>query len=145
MEDITDVDYRHAKRVFELFNNKNVGEYHDLYVQSDTLLLSDVFENFKDKCIEIYELHPAYFLSAPGLAWKACFKKTEIRLELLTDIDMTFMLEKRIRRRMCHATNRYTKANNKYMKNYNKNKESSMDWQCLKNYQWMVLNGLKIY
>ena len=61
MEDITDVDYRHAKRVFQNFNNRNLGDHHDLYVQSDTLLLADVFENFRNKCIEIYELDPAHF------------------------------------------------------------------------------------
>ena len=71
MKDITDVDYRHVKRVFKSLNNKNICDYHDLYVQSDTLLLADVFENFKNKCIEIYELDPAHFLSAPGLAWQA--------------------------------------------------------------------------
>ena len=68
MEDITDVDYRHAKRVFRNLNNKNLCDYHDLRVQSDTLLLADVFENFRNKCIEIYELDLAHFLSAPGLA-----------------------------------------------------------------------------
>ena len=67
MENITDVDYRHAKRVFKNLN-KNLGHYHDLSVQSDTLLLADVFENFRNKCIEIYELDPAHFLSATGLA-----------------------------------------------------------------------------
>ena len=71
MEDITDVDYRHAKRVFKNLNNKNLGDYHDLYVQSDTLLLADVFEKFRNKCIEIYALYPSHFLSAPGLAWQA--------------------------------------------------------------------------
>ena len=75
MEDITDFHYRHTKIVFKIFNNKNIGEYHDLYVQSDTLLLSDVFENFRDKCIEIYEFDSSHFLSAPRLAWKACFKR----------------------------------------------------------------------
>ena len=75
MEDITDVDHRHAKRVFKSLNNKKLGDYHDLYVQSDTLLLADVFENFRNKCIEIYELDPAHFLSEPGLAWQACLKK----------------------------------------------------------------------
>ena len=80
MEGTTDVDYSHAKSVFKIFNNKNIGEYHDLYVQSDTLLLADVFENFRNKFIEIYEVDPAHFLSAPGLAWQACLKKTEVRL-----------------------------------------------------------------
>ena len=102
-----------------------MGEYHDLYVLSDTLLLPDVFENFRDKCIETYELDPAHFLSAPGLAWKACLKKTNVKLELLTDNDMLLMFEKGIRGGMCQATYRYAKANNKYMNNYDKNKESS--------------------
>ena len=75
MEDITDVDYRHAKRLLKYFSNKNIGDYHDLYVQGDTLLLADVFENFRNKCVEIYEVDPAHFLSAPGLAWQACLKK----------------------------------------------------------------------
>ena len=125
MEDITDVDHRHAKRVFKSLNNKNLGDYHDLYVQSDTLLLADVFENFRNKCIEIYELDPAHFLSAPGLAWQACLKKTEVKLELLTDVDMLLMVEKRIRGGICHAIHRYSKANNKIMKNYDKNKEKN--------------------
>ena len=69
-----------------------------MYVQSDTLLLAYVFENFRNKCIEIYELDPAYFLSAPGLAWQACLKKTEVKLGLLTDVDMLLMVEKGIRK-----------------------------------------------
>ena len=89
-----------------------------MYVESDTLLLADVFENFRNKCIEIYELDPAHFLSASGLAWQACLKKTEVKLELLTKVDMLLMVEKGIRGGICHAINRYTKANNVYMKNY---------------------------
>ena len=88
MEDIIDVDHKHAKRVFKSLNNKNLGDYQDLYLQSDTLLLADLFENFRNKCIEIYELDPAHFLSAPGLAWQARLKKTEVRLELLTNVDV---------------------------------------------------------
>ena len=74
--------------MFQEFKLKNLGDYHDLHVQSDTLLLADVFENFTNKCIEIYELDPAHFLPAPGLAWQACLKKTEVELELLTNIDV---------------------------------------------------------
>ena len=74
-EDITDKDYAHAQKVWEVFEIKNQGEYHDLYVQCDTLLLADVFENFRDKCIEIYKLDPALFLFTPGLAWQAWLKK----------------------------------------------------------------------
>ena len=77
------------------------------------------------KCIEIYELDPAHFSSAPRLAWQACFKKTVVKLELLTDIYMLLMVEKRIRGGICHAIHKYAKANNKYMKNFDKNIESS--------------------
>ena len=87
--------------------------------------LQIVFENFRDKWIEIYKLDPAHFLSAPRLAWKACLKKTNVKLELLTDNDMLLMFEKGIRGGMCQAIYRYAKANNKYMNNYDKNKESS--------------------
>ena len=93
-------------------------------VQSDTLLLADVFENFKNKCIEIYELDPAHFLLAPGLAWQACLKKTEVKLELLMENDMLLTVEKVIRGGICHIIHRYAEGNNKYMKNYDKNKES---------------------
>ena len=102
-EHITDEDYEHAQKVWSTFNIKNLGEYHDLYVQSDTALLADVFESFKDKCIEIYDPDPAHFLSAPGLAWKACLKKTGVELELLTDNDMLIMFEEGIRGGICHA------------------------------------------
>ena len=78
MEDIRCVDYRHAKRVFINLSNKNLGDYHDFYVQSDTLLLADVFANFRNVCIKVYELDPAHFLSALGLAWQACLKKTGV-------------------------------------------------------------------
>ena len=74
MEDITDIDHRHAKRVSKNLSNKSLGDYHDLYVWSDTLLLADVFENFRNMCIKVYELDPAHFLSVPGLAWQACLK-----------------------------------------------------------------------
>ena len=76
LEDITDKDYNHAQKVFEKYCT-DMGDYHNLYVQTDTLLLADVFEKFRDKFIEIYRLDPSYFLSAPGLAWQACLKKTE--------------------------------------------------------------------
>ena len=103
MEDITDVGYRHGKTVFEYLINKNLGDYHDLYVQSDTLLLADVFENFRNMCIKVYKLDPAHFLSAPRLAWQACLKKTEVKLELLADVNMLLMVEKGIRGGICHA------------------------------------------
>ena len=125
LEDITDKDYTHAQKVFKELGLKNLGDYLNLYVQSNILLLADVFENFRNKCIEIYELDPAHFLSAPGLAWQACLKKTKVKLELLTDIDMLLMVEKGTRGGVCLAVHRYAKANNKYMKNYDKENESS--------------------
>ena len=85
LKDITDEDYIHAQKVSEEFKFKNLSEYHDLYVQSDTLFSADVFESFINKCIEIYKLDPAHFLSTPGLAWQTCLKKTGVKLELLTN------------------------------------------------------------
>ena len=124
LEDSTDEDYTHYKKVLKELGLKNLGEYHDLYVQCDTLLFPDVFENFRNKGIGIYKLDPAHFLSAPGLAWQACLKKTGVKLELLTDYDMLLMVEGGIRGGMCQAIHRYAKANNKHMKNYDKNIES---------------------
>ena len=83
MEDLTDTDYTHAKRVCKNFKIKNLGEYHDLYVQSDRLLLSDLFEKFRNMCIKIYELDPAKCLSAPGLELQAALEKAKVNLELL--------------------------------------------------------------
>ena len=103
LKGITDKDYTYAQKVFEEFRLKNLGDYHNLYVQKNTLLLADVFENFKNKCIEIYKLDPAHLFSAPGLAWQACLKKTAVELELLNDIDMLLMVGKGIRGRICHA------------------------------------------
>ena len=96
LEDISDEDYAHAQKVWEVFKINNLGDYHDLYVQSETLLLADVFQNFRNMCLEIYELDPVYSVSAPGLAWQACLKSTEVKLQLLTDYDMILMIEKRI-------------------------------------------------
>ena len=103
LENISDEDYIHAQKVWDVFKIKNLGEYHDLYVKIDTLLLSDVFENFRNMCFDIYELDPTYFVSAPGLAWQACLKKTKVELELLTDYDMILMTEKGIRGGICQA------------------------------------------
>ena len=107
MEDINDIDYRHVNNVFKRFELKNLGQYHDLYVQTDTLLLADVFENFRDMCIKEYELDPAHFLSLPGLAWQACLKKTNIELELLTDYNMLLMVEEGTRGGICHSIHRF--------------------------------------
>ena len=125
LEDISDEDYTHAQKVWNIFKIKNLGEYHDLYVQSDTLLLADIFENFRNMCLNIYELDPVYFVSAPGLAWQACLKKTGVELELLTDTDMLLTVGKGISGTICHAIHRYAKANTKYMKSFDRNIISS--------------------
>ena len=124
MENITDIDYRHATRVFREFKMNNLGDYHDLYVQSDTLLLTDVFENFRNISLKTYELDPAYFLSLPGFAWHACLKITGVKLELITDINMLLMIDSATLGGVCHAVCSYAEANNKYMDNYDENKES---------------------
>ena len=125
MEDIT--DYMHAKKICKGFERKILGEYQisRFYFHSSTLFLADVFENFRNMFLEIYELDRAKFFSAPGLPWQAALKKTKEKLDLLTDIVMLLMVEKSIRGGICHSTHRYAKANNKYMKGYDKKKESS--------------------
>ena len=83
LEDIKDKDYLHPQKVWEEFEIRSLGEYHDLYVQTDTLLFADVYEKFRDKCIEIYGVGPSYFLSAPGLAWQTCFKKNKCKFRII--------------------------------------------------------------
>ena len=126
MEDISDKDYNHAQKVWGVFEIRNIGEYHDLYVQTDTLLLADVFEKTKDTCIEVYGLDHSHLLTAPGLAWQACLRKI-VNFEFLTDFNFNIllMIEAGIRGGMCQSVHRYAKANHKYMKNYDKNIESS--------------------
>ena len=91
-----------------------------MYAQSDTLLVADVYENFRNICLDIYELDPVYFVSSPGLACQACLKKTEVKLELLTDYDMILMIEKSVRGGICQATHQHAKENNKHLKNFEK-------------------------
>ena len=123
MEDLSDKVYNQAQKVFEEYCT-DMGDYYDLYIQTDTLLLADVFQKFRDTCIEIYGLDPSYSYSAPGLAWQACLKKTDVKSELLTDYQMPLIIEEGIRGGMCQSTHRYAKANNKDMKNYDKKIES---------------------
>ena len=114
-ENITDEDYQHAQKVWKTFNCKNMGDYHDLYLKTDVLLLCDVFEEFRNVCLENYELDPAWYFTSPGLAWDASLKKTQVKLELLNDIDMLQMIEKGTRGGVSMISNRFGKANNKYM------------------------------
>ena len=117
-----------------------------MYLKSDTLLLADVFENFRKISLEIYELDPEKFLSSPGLAWQAAFKKTKVKLELLTDVDLLLMVEKGIRGRLCNPINRYAKTNNEQMKDYDKNKEFSyLKYSTVNNlYGWAMSQKLPL-
>ena len=153
-EDISDKDYEHAIKVWETFNMKTLKDYHDLYNEADVLLLADVFENLRDICIENYELDPAYYYTAPGLAWDAALKLTEVKLELLTDIDKLLMFENGIRGGVSMISIRYGKSNNKYMgDSFDSSKPSKYiqyldannlyGWAMSKSLPTQVLNGWK--
>ena len=117
-----------------------------MYVQSNTLLLAVAFENFRNMCLKIYEFDSAKFLSVPELAWQAALKNAKVKLDFLTDIDMLLMAEKGIRGGICHSIYRYSKANNKYMKNYDKNKELSnlQYWDANNLYGWTMSQKLRV-
>ena len=121
LEDISDKDYFYAQKVWNVFEIRNLGEYHNLYVQTDTSSLADILEKFRNTCIEIYGLDPSHFWNSMA----SVFKKTNGNLELLTDVDVLLMIKAGIRGAMFQSTHRYARANNKYMKNYDKSIESS--------------------
>ena len=108
-EHISDEDYEHAQKVWEAFDCKTLKDYHDLYLKSDVILLADVFETFRDLCMTNYELDPAWYYAAPGLAWDAALKMTKVELELLTDIQMLDMVEEGIRGGISSIINRHGK------------------------------------
>lgn len=112
---IFEEEYSHAQRVWKTFRMKTMRDYHNLYNRSDVLLLCDVFENFRKVCKENYDLDPCWYYTAPGLAWDACLKMTEIKLELLSDPNMLHMFEKGIRGGISMISTRHSKANNRYM------------------------------
>ena len=118
-EHISDEQYKHTQNVWNTFNLKTMGDYHDLYLKSDILLLADVFENFRKTCLQYYKLDPCHYFTSPGLSWDAMLKLTNIKLELMTDIDMFQFIEKGMRGGTSYIANRYGEANNKYIKTYN--------------------------
>ena len=115
MSSIREEDYQHAQPVWKEFGIHNLGDYHDLYLRMDVVLLANVLEAFRDNSLKHYKLYPAHFCTSPGLAWKACLKCTGIKLELLTDPDMLLMLERGIRGGITQAVCKYALANNIYM------------------------------
>ena len=124
-EEISDDDYQHTINVWNTFECKTIRDYHDLYLKTDVLLLADVFENFRKTCLKHYSLDPAHYYTSPGLAWDACLKETGQKLQLLHDYDKLMMFERGIRGGISHISKRYAEANNKYMKDYNPDKEST--------------------
>ena len=115
MSSISKDDYQHAQKVWKEFGIHNLGDYHDLYLRTDVVLLANVFEAFRDTCLKHYKLDPAHSYTSPGLAWHSCLKCTGIRLELLTNPDMLLMFEWGIRGGITQAVCKYASANNKYM------------------------------
>ena len=118
---ITNREYDHTRKVWETFNLKNMGEYHDLYLKSDVLLLADVFESFRKICLQYCKSDPCHYFTSPGLSRSAMLKMTNIELELMTNVDMFQFIEQGMRKGVSYIANRYGKANNKYMDKYDKN------------------------
>lgn len=124
-DQLSEDDYKHAKEVWNEFEIENMGDYHNLYLMLDTCLLADVFQVFRKMSLKEYKLDPCHFYSAAGLAWSAALKHTNVELELLTDIDMIQFIEKGMRGGISQVSKRISKANNKYMTEYDKNKKST--------------------
>ena len=144
---INNDNYQHVLKVWKTWKMKTFKDYLKLYNETDVLLLADVFENFRDVCLKNYGLDPVYYFTAPGLAWDACLKMTNISLELLTDVDMLLMIEKGIRGGISIISNRYGEANNKYMKDYDKTKLSKFLMYLDANnlYGWAMSQKLPVH
>ena len=123
-EKVTDENYQRAQKVWEEFSCQNMGEFHDLYLKTDVLLLADVMESFRKLCEKHYELDPAHYFTTPGLAWDAMLKMTDVKLELLDDVDQLLMVEKGIRGGNSNVFKRFATANNKFMKNFDEKQTS---------------------
>ncbi|XP_052741550.1 uncharacterized protein LOC112046691 isoform X1 [Bicyclus anynana] len=122
---VSDDDYKHATDVWHHFKCRNMGDYSDLYLKTDVLLLTDVFENFRNVCIKTYDLDPVQYYTAPGLSWDAMMKHTQVTLELLTDFDKVAFVKSGIRGGVSQCSNRYAHANNVYMDDFDEKAPSS--------------------
>ena len=137
---ITDDEYDHANKVWNTFMIKTMGEYQDLYLVSNVLLLTNVFENFRKTCMQCYKLDPCHYFTSLCLSWDAMLKMTNIKLELMTDIDMFQFIEKGMHGGVSYIANRHGNANNKYMKEYNEKAPSKyiMDLDANNLYGWAM-------
>lgn len=124
-EPISDEDYVHAEHVWDTFQLNTLGQYSDLYLKTDVLLLTDIFQNFRKVCMDTYHLDPAWYYTSPGLSWDAMLKMTGVELELLTDYDMLLFVERGIRGGISQCSHRYGYANNPFMSNYDDTKPSN--------------------
>ncbi|XP_070154034.1 uncharacterized protein [Polyergus mexicanus] len=141
---ISESDYARAIRVWERFRVETLGDYSDLYLKTDVLLLADVFENFRNACMRSYNLDPAYYYTLPGYTWDAMLKYTGVRFELLTDIDMVMFVERGIRGGLSQCSNRYARVNNKYLQSYDPSEPSSylMYFDINNLYGWAMSQSL---
>ncbi|KAL4126927.1 hypothetical protein QTP88_011125 [Uroleucon formosanum] len=137
---IKESEFDHVKEVWSHFNCKTLGEYSDLYLKIDVLLLADVFENFRNVCMKAYNLDPAHYFTAPGLSFDAMLKFTGQKLQLLDDYDMLLMFENGIRGGLVQASKHYAKANNVNTPGYDASKDKS--WiiyqDCNNLYGWAM-------
>ena len=129
-------DYLTCEKIWDKFEMKNMGDYHDHYLKKDVLLLADVFEKFIDTCLKFYGLDPCHYFSFPGLSWDAMLKMTGIKLEKISDIDKYLFIEKGLRGGISYIAKRHAKANNKYMNDYDPKKQSYLDMNNL--YAWAM-------
>ena len=150
-EEISEEEYAHAQKVWETFGIENMGQYHDLYLKSDVLLLTDIFENLREQYLDTYGLDPAHYVSLPSSSLDSALKMTGVLLDLISDVDMFYFIEKGTRGGISTITHRYAQANNMYMKNYDPQKESShiiysdannlYGWAMIQNYQQEIFVG----
>lgn len=143
---ISDIEYAHAQNVWKEFNISNMGEYTDLYLNCDVLLLTDIFENFRTMSLHYFKLDPAYYVTAPGFSWDAMLLYTGVQLELITDLEIYQMIEKGVRGGLAQCTLRHAQANNKYLPNYDQSKPSSflIYLDCNNLYGFVMMKKLPI-